>query len=82
MEKILEIVQIGALAQRYDLPEWASNAITVLGGPGFVVRDQQFHWYDYVVRTEFYGVKGMKREDVNIMAHNGNVINAIERSCT
>jgi len=35
-----------------------------------------------VVRTEFYGVKGMKREDVNIMAHNGNVINAIERSCT
>lgn len=57
MEKLIAIVQIGSLTQRYDLPEWARDNIDVLGGPGFVVRGQQFHWYDYIVKTEWEGVK-------------------------
>lgn len=80
MVKLLDIVQVCMTTQRYHLPEWARAAVTKLGGPGFVIHGQQFHWYDYIVRTEFYGVKGMRREDVSIMAHNGNLINSIERS--
>ncbi|QKE54504.1 hypothetical protein ACSA002_1900 [Salmonella phage vB_SalM_SA002] len=82
MEKLIAIVQIGSLTQRYDLPQWARDNIEVLGGPGFVVRGQQFHWYDYIVKTEWEGVKGMSRTDINTMAHNGNLINSIQRSCT
>jgi hypothetical protein len=82
MEKLIAIVQVDGLAQRHDLPEWARTHLEALGGPGFVIRGKQFHWYDYIVKTEWEGVKGMSREDINIMAHNGNVINSIERSCT
>lgn len=82
MEKLLKIVQITGLIKHYELPEWARDHVTSLGGRGFVVRGQQFDWYDYVVQVDFYGVKGMKSQDINTMAHNGNVINSIERSCT
>jgi hypothetical protein len=81
MEKLIAIVQVCGLTQRHDLPEWARTHLDALGGPGFVIHGKQFHWYDYIVKTEWEGVKGMSREDINIMAHNGNVINSIERSC-
>lgn len=81
MEKLLDIVQICGLTQRHDLPDWVRNNITTLGGQGFVIGGKQFDWYDYVVRVEFRGVKGMTREDINTMAHNGNIVNSIERSC-
>ena len=74
MEKIVAAVQIGGLTQRYDLPDWAQDAITTLGGPGFVVRDEQFGWYDYVVKMEFYGCRGMKRQDVENLIKSADVL--------
>lgn len=81
MIKLIAIVQVKGLDERHDLPDWARSNLDQFGGGGFVIRGKTFHWYDYIVKTEWEGVMGMKREDINAMAHNGDIINSIERSC-
>ena len=77
MDKLLDAIQITYNTQYEDLPQWARDPI-LIGGPGFSVNCQEFRWYDYIVRTEYNGVKGMKREDVTTILHNASVLSKIK----